>query len=67
MDLGQIDSIVKIFLVPVIGWALKLEIQVKQNRKDLDRLYYEKRGQQGMRDRSFKGRIKRAAHGWNKS
>lgn len=45
---------------PILLWVAGVDYTVRQNRKDLDFIFWEARGRQGMRDSSISGRIKRA-------
>ena len=50
-------------LLPFVTWLIWVDRSVRKNQQDIDRLYYEARGRQGMRCRSLKGRIRRALYG----
>jgi len=50
-------------LLPFVTWLIWVDRSVRKNQQDIDRLYYEARGRQGMRFRSLKGRIRRALYG----
>ena len=65
MELDQIIKLVKL-LWPIAAWVAWVNHTVKQNQKAIDLLYYEKRGNKGMRCRSITGRIRRAVYGMRK-
>lgn len=64
MTLETFIAVVKI-VWPIALWVASVNHKVKQAEKDLDRLYFEKRGF-GMRDRSIRGRLKRFSHSMKK-
>lgn len=47
---------------PIVTWLVWVDRTVRQNQRDVDRLYAERRGG-SYRDRSIRGRVRRALHG----
>lgn len=62
IDLNDLTQYWHLLVWPVALWAARIQISVERNTKALDYLYYEKRGNKGMRCRSIGGRIRRAVY-----
>ena len=61
------SDIIKVieFVWPIAIWSVWVSNGVRisiQNQKDNDILFYERRGKQGMRDRSIKGFLRRKTY-----